>query len=71
MPVRAGQVAAPDPDHGYRVDRFYVVREQWARYLEPVHGPSDVAVEMWIARLGQSNATYAFRVRSRDAAGAR
>lgn len=49
-------------------DQFYVVREQWARYLKPVHGPGDVAVEMWIARLGQSSATYAFRVRSRDGA---
>ena len=49
-------------------DQFYVVREQSARYLEPIHGPSDVAVEMWVARLGQSSATYAFRVRSRDGA---
>lgn len=47
-------------------DQFYVVREQRARYLEPVYGPGDIAVEMWVARLGQSSTTYGFRVRSRD-----
>lgn len=47
-------------------DQFYVVREQWIRYIEPVRGPSDIAVEMWVARLGESSATYAFRVSSAD-----
>ena len=49
-------------------DQFYVVREQWVRYLEPIHGPGPVTVEMWVARLGRSTATFAFRVRSGDGA---
>lgn len=47
-------------------DQFYVVREQSIRYLEPVRGPGEVAVEMWVATLGQSSATYAFDIRSTD-----
>lgn len=47
-------------------DQFYVVREQRVRYLEPIHGPGDVTVEMWVAHLGQTSATYAFAVRSGD-----
>ncbi len=49
-------------------DQFYVVREQRVCYLEPIHGPGEVTVEMWVAHLGQSSATYAFTVRSGDSA---
>lgn len=49
-------------------DQFYVVREQRVRYLEPIHGPGEVAVQMWVAGLGQTSATYAFEVRSGDSA---
>ena len=49
-------------------DQFYVVREQRVRYLEPIHGPGEVAVQMWVAHLGQSSATYAFEIRSSDSA---
>lgn len=56
-----------EADPARNPDQFYVVREQWVRYLEPIRGPGDVAVEMWVAALGQSSATYAFWVRSADA----
>ncbi len=56
-----------EADPARNPDQFYVVREQWVRYLEPVRGPGDISVEMWVAALGQSSATYAFRVRSADA----
>lgn len=55
-----------EADPARNPDQFYVVREQWIRYLEPVRGPGDIVVEMWVAALGQSSATYAFRVRSID-----
>jgi acyl-CoA thioester hydrolase len=47
-------------------DQFYAVREQWVRYLEPVKGPCDLVIEMWVDTLGESSATYAFAVRSAD-----
>ena len=57
-----------ESDPARNPDQFYVVREQWVRYLEPVRGPGPVTVEMWVAALGRSSATCAFRVRSVDAA---
>lgn len=53
-------------DPALNPDQHYVVREQTIRYLEPVLGPGPVAVEMWVARLGQTSVTFAFRVRSPD-----
>lgn len=58
--------------HGWRYesdparnpDQFYVVREQWVRHHEPVVGPCDVEVEMWVEHLGRSSATYGFEVRA-------
>ena len=55
-----------EADAALNPDQFYVVREQWIRYLEPVRGPGAVTVEMWVATLGQSSATYAFEIRSVD-----
>jgi acyl-CoA thioester hydrolase len=49
-------------------DQFYVVREQWVRYVEPVRGPGEVTVAMWVATLGRTSATYAFEIRSADRA---
>lgn len=49
-------------------DQFYVVREQWVRYVEPVRSPGEVAVAMWVARLGRTSATYGFAIRSVDGA---
>lgn len=45
-------------------DQFYVVREQWVRHHEPVVGPCDVEVEMWVEHLGRTSATYGFHVRA-------
>jgi len=56
-----------EPDPANNPDQFYAVREQTIRYLEPIREPGDVAVEMWVAELGRSSATYRFRVRSLDA----
>lgn len=55
-------------DPALNPDQFYVVREQWVRYVEPVRGPGEVAVAMWVATLGRTSATYAFEIRSTDGA---
>lgn len=55
-----------EADPSLNPDEFYVVREQWIRYFEPVRGPGAVSVEMWVSTLGQSSATYAFEIRSSD-----
>jgi acyl-CoA thioester hydrolase len=49
-------------------DGHHVVREQNIRYLAPIRGTTDVIVEMWVARLGTTSATYAFEIRSADCA---
>ncbi len=53
-------------DPALNPDQHYVVREQTIRYFEPVLDPGPVAVEMWVARLGQTSVTFAFQVRSPD-----
>lgn len=45
-------------------DAHHVVVEQGIRYLTPTRGTVDVQVDMWLERLGQTSATYAFEVRS-------
>jgi hypothetical protein len=40
-------------------DQFYVVREQRVRYLEPIHGPGEIAVQMWVAHPLAAQARYA------------
>jgi len=45
-------------------DQHYVVREQTVRYFEPILGPGEVVVEMWVSRLGQTSASFGFEVRS-------
>ena len=47
-------------------DQHYVVREQTIRYLEPVRGPGELSVVMWVARLGETSVTFGFEVRSGD-----
>ncbi len=53
-------------DPALNPDQHYVVREQRIRYLDPVPGPGAVAVEMRVARLGETSVTFAFEVRSAD-----
>ncbi|MGE5288988.1 MAG: acyl-CoA thioesterase [Micromonosporaceae bacterium] len=47
-------------------DQHYVVSEQTIRYLEPVRGPGELSVVMWVARLGETSVTFRFEVRSPD-----
>lgn len=53
-------------DPALNPDAHHVVREQAVRYLAPVFGTSDLAVEMWTERLGDTSAALAFEVRSVD-----
>ena len=55
-------------DVGLNPDQHYVVRERAVQYLEPVTGPCDIVVEMWVDRLGETSAAYGFEVRSADGA---
>ncbi len=47
-------------------DAHHVVAEQTIRYLAPIRGTADIAVEMWVERLGRTSTTYAFEIRSAD-----
>ena len=53
-----------EKDPAHNPDQHYVVREQSVRYYEPVLGPGEVMVEMWVSRLGRTSACYGFEVRS-------
>ena len=47
-------------------DAHHVVVEQSIRYLTPIRGTTDVAIDMWVERLGRTSATYAFEISSVD-----
>ncbi len=47
-------------------DQHYAVREQAVHYLEPIVGPASVVVELWVADLGRTSATFGFEIRSPD-----
>lgn len=49
-------------------DSFNVVREATIRYHRPVRGVGDVAVELWLTRLGESSGEYHFLLTSPDGA---
>ncbi|MGH9104597.1 MAG: acyl-CoA thioesterase [Acidimicrobiales bacterium] len=53
-----------EKDPAQNPDQYYVVREQSVRYLEPIVGPGDVEVELWVRRLGRTSAAFGFEVRS-------
>lgn len=53
-------------DPALNPDQHYVVREQTIRYLMPVFGLGLVAVEIWVARLGETSVTFSYAVRSPD-----
>jgi acyl-CoA thioester hydrolase len=57
-----------EPEVALNPDQHYVVREQSVRYLEPVLGPSDLVVEMWVDALGQTSVSLGFEIRSADGA---
>lgn len=47
-------------------DKFHVVAEHRIRYLAPVRGEGDVAVDLWVTRLGTTSAVLTARVSSTD-----
>ena len=53
-----------EKDPARNPDQHYVVREQSVRYIEPVLGPGEVVVEMWVSRLGRTSVSFGFEVRS-------
>ena len=53
-----------ESDPARNPDQHYVVREQTVRYFEPIRGPGEVVVEMWVSRLGRTSASFGFEVRS-------
>lgn len=53
-----------EPDPARNPDQHYVVREQSARYLEPILGPGPVLVTMWLTTLGSTSATFGFEISS-------
>lgn len=56
-------------DPALNPDQHFVVREQTIRYLEPIRGPGDLTVVMWVARLGETSVTFGFEIRSPDGSG--
>jgi acyl-CoA thioester hydrolase len=49
-------------------DVFHAVAEYAISYHTPVRGTGPIGVHFWIERLGESSATYCFRVLSADGA---
>jgi acyl-CoA thioester hydrolase len=47
-------------------DAFNVVKEATITYHQPVRGVGEVAVHLWLARLGTSSGDYRFRLTSAD-----
>jgi acyl-CoA thioester hydrolase len=47
-------------------DKFHVIAEHRIRYLAPVRGEGDIAVELWVTRLGQTSAVVTAKVTSVD-----
>jgi len=47
-------------------DVFHAVAEYAISYRTPVRGTGPIGVHFWIERLGESSATYGFRVQSQD-----
>jgi acyl-CoA thioester hydrolase len=47
-------------------DAFNVVRSSCITYHRPVRGVGEVAVRVWLARLGESSADYRFELTSTD-----
>lgn len=47
-------------------DKFHVIAEHRIRYIAPVRGEGDVAVDLWVTRLGQTSAVLTARVVSVD-----
>ncbi len=53
-------------DIGQNPDKFHVVAEHRIRYLAPVRGEGDIAVDLWITRVGTTSAVLTARVGSVD-----
>ena len=47
-------------------DQFHVVRELRIEYLNPVVGPRNMRIDVWVERLGTTSCTYGFMCRSTD-----
>jgi acyl-CoA thioester hydrolase len=53
-------------DIEHNPDKFHVIAEHRIRYLTPVRGEGDVAVDLWLTRLGTTSAVVTARVGSVD-----
>lgn len=47
-------------------DKFHVIAEHKIRYLAPVRGEGDIAVELWFTHLGRTSAILAANVAAPD-----
>jgi acyl-CoA thioester hydrolase len=47
-------------------DRYHLVRTNEIEYLRPVTGIGEVRVRIWVAKLGRSSLTFAFRILPMD-----
>jgi len=53
-------------DVAHNPDKFHVVAEHRIRYLAPVRGEGDIAVDLWLTRLGTTSAVLTAKVCSVD-----
>lgn len=53
-------------DPSVNPDAHHVVIEQTVRYLAPIRGTADIAVRMWVTRLGDTSATFEYEITSPD-----
>ncbi len=47
-------------------DKFHVIAEHTIRYLAPVRGEGDIAVDIWLRHLGRTSASLSAKVSSPD-----
>jgi len=47
-------------------DQFHVVRELRIEYLNPLLGPNDMRIDLWVERLGNTSCSYGFLCSSAD-----
>jgi acyl-CoA thioester hydrolase len=47
-------------------DQFHVVRDLRIEYLNPVLGPGDMRIDLWVEHLGSTSCSYGFLCSSQD-----
>ncbi|RJQ68136.1 acyl-CoA thioesterase [Pseudonocardiaceae bacterium YIM PH 21723] len=55
---RDGRFEGPDATH--------MVREFWIEYLAPITGTGEIAVHLWVERLGTTSVVYGFKIYTSD-----